>query len=169
MMSITSMIRFNTSTVSLGVVLVAVSERGVCAILLGEDPSALKTDLRRRFPNATLTRSDGDVQRLLARVTELLESPRGTFAELLDIGGTEFQHRVWQALREIPAGETVSYSGLARRLGVPGSARAVAQACGANPLAVVIPCHRVVSSDGQLSGYRWGVERKRILLAREVA
>jgi len=169
-MRVESEIRFATGTCSLGAVLIAWSERGVCAVLLGDNPLALAGDLRQHFPNSMLTsRHDADIRRLVARVQEFLESPHGTFDEPLDIWGTDLQKRVWQALREIPSGETASYSDIARRLGAPGSVRAVAQACAANRLAVVIPCHHVVRSDGALSGYRWGVERKRALLACEAA
>lgn len=169
-MRVESEIRFATGTCSLGAVLIAWSEQGVCAVLLGDDPRALEGDLQQHFPNSLLTdRHHPDIRRLMTRVEEFLESPHGTFDEPLDIWGTDFQKRVWQALREIPSGETASYSDIARRLGVPGSVRAVAQACGANRLAVVTPCHRVVRRDGALSGYRWGVERKRALLAREAA
>jgi AraC family transcriptional regulator of adaptative response/methylated-DNA-[protein]-cysteine methyltransferase len=169
-MRVESEIRFATGTCSLGAVLIAWSEQGVCAVLLGDDPRALEGDLQQHFPNSMLTgRRDADVRRLVARVEDFLESPHGMFDEPLDIWGTEFQKRVWQALREIPPGETASYSDIARRLGAPGSLRAVAQACAANRLAVVIPCHRVVRHEGALSGYRWGVDRKRALLAREAA
>lgn len=169
-MRVESEIRFATGTCSLGAVLIAWSERGVCSVLLGDDPRALEGDLQQHFPNSMLTRrGDADVGQLMARLQEFLDSPHGTFDEPLDIWGTDFQRRVWRALQQIPSGQTASYADIARRLGAPGSMRAVAQACAANRLAVVIPCHRVVSRDGALSGYRWGVERKRALLAREAA
>lgn len=160
-------IRFAVGECSLGSILVARSERGVCAILLGDDPDRLVRDLQDRFPRADLIGGDANFEALVAKAVSLVESP-GVAVELpLDVRGTAFQQRVWQALREIPAGTTASYADIARRIGAPKAVRAVAHACGANPLAVVIPCHRVVRNDGTLSGYRWGVERKRTLLARE--
>jgi len=152
---------------SLGSILVAQSERGVCAIMMGDDPDALARELQDRFPRAQLIGGDAGFEQLVARVVGLVEAPGVGLDLPLDVRGTAFQQRVWQALREIPAGETVSYTELARRIGAPKSVRAVAQACGANRLAVAIPCHRVVRNDGALSGYRWGVERKRTLLERE--
>lgn len=160
-------IRFAVGDCSLGAILVARSQRGVCAILLGDDPGALVRQLQDKFPKAELIGGDADFEGLVARVVGLVEAPRLGLDLPLDIRGTAFQERVWRALREVPAGRTVSYAELARRIGAPGSARAVAQACGANALAVAIPCHRVVRSNGELSGYRWGVERKRTLLERE--
>lgn len=161
-------IRFAVGQCSLGAVLVASSPVGVCAILLGDDPDALLRDLQDRFPKATLIGGDAAFETLVAQVVGLIEAPGRRALDLpLDVRGTAFQQRVWQALRDIPAGETASYGDVARRIGAPTSMRAVAQACGANALAVAIPCHRVVRSDGGLSGYRWGVERKRELLARE--
>lgn len=152
---------------SLGSILVARSEQGVCAILLGDDPEQLSRQLQERFPRATLIGGDAEFEQLVARVVGFVEAP-GLGLDLgLDLQGTAFQHRVWQALREIPAGRTASYTDIARRIGSAGSVRAVAQACGANAVAVAIPCHRVVRTDGALSGYRWGVERKRALLERE--
>lgn len=160
-------IRFAIGECSLGSVLVAATDRGVCAILLGDDPEALAHDLERRFPRAELVGGDESFERLVAQAVALVENP-GLGTELpLDIRGTAFQQRVWRALSRIPVGETRSYSELAKAIGAPGAARAVARALGANPLAVAIPCHRVVRRDGALSGYRWGVERKRALLARE--
>ena len=160
-------IRFAIGQCSLGAILVAATERGVCAILLGDDPEALAHDLERRFPRAQLVGADPAFEQLVARVVGLVEQP-GVGAELpLDIRGTAFQQRVWKALRRIPAGRTASYRDIARRIGAPRAVRAVAQACAANALAVAIPCHRVVRTDGDLSGYRWGVERKRALLDRE--
>jgi AraC family transcriptional regulator of adaptative response/methylated-DNA-[protein]-cysteine methyltransferase len=139
----------------------------VCAILLGDDPEALVRDLQDRFPRATLIGADPEFERLVAQVVGLVESPGLSLDLPLDVRGTAFQQRVWQALREIPAGATVTYGEIAARIGAPRSVRAVAGACAANPLAVAIPCHRVVRTDGTLSGYRWGVERKRALLQRE--
>ncbi len=159
-------IGFATGECSLGTILVARTSRGVCAILLGDDAETLTRDLGRRFPTARV-RPDPEADTMLETVTRLIESPGLELYLPLDPRGTPFQLEVWQALREIPAGTTASYSEVARRIGAPASARAVAQACAANALAVAIPCHRVVRTDGSLSGYRWGVERKRVLLARE--
>src|SRR5919112_4900062 len=157
-------IRFAVGECSLGSVLVAQSEIGVCAILLGDDPDALTRDLQDRFPKATLIGGDEQFEQLVSRVVGFIEAPGLGLDLPLDVRGTAFQRRVWQALQEIPAGTTMSYSEIAERIGAPKSVRAVAQACGANPLAVAIPCHRVVRNDGSLSGYRWGVERKGELL-----
>ncbi|WP_197386951.1 bifunctional DNA-binding transcriptional regulator/O6-methylguanine-DNA methyltransferase Ada [Ralstonia pseudosolanacearum] len=160
-------IRFAVGECSLGAILVAQSERGICAILLGEDPQALVHNLQDQFPKAELIGGDADFEDLVAKVVGLIEAPAIGLDLPLDVRGTAFQERVWQALREIPPGTTASYAEIAARIGAPRAVRAVAQACGANHLAVAIPCHRVVRSDGQLSGYRWGVERKRALLERE--
>lgn len=160
-------IRFAIGECALGSVLVAASARGVCAISLGDDPEALVRDLQDRFPNAELIGGDEDFEKLVARVVGFVEKPNGKFDLPLDVRGTAFQQRVWEALRKIPAGSTASYTEIARRIGAPKSVRAVAGACAANPVAIAIPCHRVVRSDGGLSGYRWGVERKRALLERE--
>ena len=162
-------IRFAVGECSLGSILVARSERGVCAILLGDDPDALLRELQDRFPRATLVGGDAAFEALVAQVVGFVEAPRLGLDLPLDVRGTAFQQRVWRALREVPPGATVSYRELAERIGAPGSVRAVAGACAANPLAVAIPCHRVVRSDGGLAGYRWGVERKRALLQREAA
>jgi AraC family transcriptional regulator of adaptative response/methylated-DNA-[protein]-cysteine methyltransferase len=162
-------IRFAVGESTLGSILVAQSERGICAILLGDDPERLVRELQDCFPRATLIGGDAAFERLVAQVVGFVEAPSVGLELPLDIRGTAFQQRVWQALREIPAGETASYAAVAERIGVPKSARAVAQACARNRLAVAIPCHRVVRSDGGLSGYRWGVERKRALLEREAA
>jgi AraC family transcriptional regulator of adaptative response/methylated-DNA-[protein]-cysteine methyltransferase len=160
-------IRFAIGESSLGSILVAATARGVCAILLGDDPEALAHDLERRFPRARLIGADRDFETLVARVVGLVEQPRLGTQLPLDIRGTAFQQRVWQALSEIPTGTTATYAQIAGAIGAPRAVRAVAQACAANPLAVAIPCHRVVRTDGDLSGYRWGVERKRELIARE--
>lgn len=160
-------IRFAVGECSLGSILVARSEIGVCAILLGDDPDALARDLQDRFPRATLIGGDAEFEELVARVVGLVEAPGLGIDLPLDVRGTAFQRRVWQALQDIPAGSTASYTEIANRIGSPKSVRAVAQACAANALAVAIPCHRVVRNDGSLSGYRWGVERKRTLLQRE--
>jgi AraC family transcriptional regulator, regulatory protein of adaptative response / methylated-DNA-[protein]-cysteine methyltransferase len=160
-------IRFAVGECSLGSVLVAATGQGVCAILLGDDPDALVQDLQRRFSKAQLVGGDAEFEKLVAKVVGLVESPGQGLNLPLDVRGTVFQQRVWQALREIPAGSTVSYSQVAARIGAPKAVRAVAQACASNAVAVAIPCHRVVRRDGGLSGYRWGVERKRALLERE--
>lgn len=160
-------IRFAIGQCSLGSILVAQSERGICAILLGDDPQQLLQDLQDKFPKAELLGGDSGFETLVARVVGLIEAPGIGLDLPLDLRGTAFQERVWQALRTIPAGTTASYAEIARKIGAPRAVRAVAQACAANALAVAIPCHRVVRSDGALSGYRWGVERKRQLLERE--
>lgn len=162
-------LRFAVGETSLGAILVASSDKGVAAILLGDDPDALARDLQDRFPKARLVGGDSDYERLVARVVALVEAPARGLDLPLDVRGTVFQQRVWQALRAIPAGETMSYAELATRIGAPAAVRAVAGACAANTLAVAIPCHRVVRTDGALSGYAWGVERKRRLLERERA
>jgi AraC family transcriptional regulator, regulatory protein of adaptative response / methylated-DNA-[protein]-cysteine methyltransferase len=160
-------IKFAVGECSLGSILVAQSEKGVCAILLGDDPDELARDLQDRFPRATLLGGDVEFEKLVAMVVGLVEAPRAGLQLPLDVRGTAFQRRVWQALREIPPGTTATYTDIARRIGMPNAVRAVAQACGANAIAVAVPCHRVIRTDGSLSGYRWGVERKRALLDRE--
>ena len=160
-------IRFAVGDCSLGSVLVAASDRGVCAILLGDDPAVLVRDLQDRFPRADLIGGDAAFEQVVAAVVGCVEAPGRGLHLPLDIRGTAFQQRVWAALRAIPYGQTMSYTEVARAIGQPKSVRAVAQACGANALAVVIPCHRVVRTDGALSGYRWGIERKAELLRRE--
>ncbi|MDB5099268.1 MAG: Transcriptional regulator Ada / DNA-O6-methylguanine--protein-cysteine S-methyltransferase, partial [Cyanobacteria bacterium RYN_339] len=160
-------IRFAVGQASLGAILVAATEQGVCAISLGDEPDALVRELQDRFPQATLEAGDQAFDGWVARVVGLVEEPGRGLDLPLDVRGTAFQQRVWQALREIPAGQTASYAAIATRIGSPAAVRAVAQACAANTLAVAIPCHRVVRTDGALSGYRWGVERKAALLTRE--
>jgi AraC family transcriptional regulator of adaptative response/methylated-DNA-[protein]-cysteine methyltransferase len=160
-------IQFAVGQTTLGAILVSRSERGICAILLGDDPDALIRELEDRFPRASLLGGDSSFEELVAKVVGLLEAPKLGHDLPLDIRGTAFQQRVWQALRELPAGSRASYSEIAERLGMPRAVRAVAGACAANALAVAIPCHRVVRSDGGLSGYRWGIDRKRALLERE--
>lgn len=160
-------IRFAVAQSSLGAILVAQSVKGVCAIALGDDPDALVRDLQDSFPKARLIGGDAEFEKLVACVVGFVEVPRIGLDLPLDIRGTAFQERVWQALRQIPVGKTASYAEIARMIGKPKAVRAVAQACGANRIAVAIPCHRVVRTDGALSGYRWGVERKRALLDRE--
>ncbi|HEX2013119.1 MAG TPA: bifunctional DNA-binding transcriptional regulator/O6-methylguanine-DNA methyltransferase Ada [Roseateles sp.] len=162
-------IRFAIGQCSLGAILVAQSDRGLCAISLGEDPEALLRELQDRFPKARLIGGDADFEQLVARVVGFVEAPGLGLDLPLDVRGTAFQQRVWQALREIPPGRTASYAEIAQRIGAPRAVRAVAGACAANTLAVAIPCHRVLRQDGSLSGYRWGVERKRALLDLEKA
>lgn len=160
-------IRFAVAQSKLGPVLVAESDRGICAISLGDDPEVLVRVLQDRFPKARLQGDDAAFDARVARVVALVEQPKQGLDLPLDIRGTAFQQRVWQALRAIPAGETLSYTELAGRIGAPKAVRAVAGACAANTLAVAVPCHRIVRTDGGLSGYRWGVERKRALLEAE--
>ncbi|MCF4983416.1 bifunctional DNA-binding transcriptional regulator/O6-methylguanine-DNA methyltransferase Ada [Pseudomonas syringae] len=162
-------IRFALGESSLGSILVATSSKGICAISLGDDPHALIEAFQDQFPNANLIGADAAFEQLVAEVVGFVESPATGLALPLDIRGTVFQERVWQALRDIPAGSTATYTQIATQIGLPSAVRAVANACGANKLAVAIPCHRVVRSDGSLSGYRWGVERKRKLLEIEAA
>ncbi|MFM9438104.1 AraC family transcriptional regulator, regulatory protein of adaptative response / methylated-DNA-[protein]-cysteine methyltransferase, partial [Janthinobacterium sp. CG_23.3] len=160
-------IRFAIGACTLGAILVAATDKGICAILLGDDPEALARELQDRFPRAELLGAEAAFEQTVARVVALVEAPEIGLDLPLDVRGTAFQQRVWQALREIPSGRTVSYAELAQLVGAPKGARAVAGACAANALAVAIPCHRVVRQDGSLSGYRWGVERKQALLERE--
>ena len=160
-------IRFATGGSSLGAVLVAATAKGVCAVFIGDDPAALAAELRHRFPQAEPSAGDASFESLVSRVIGLVEAPQRAWNLPLDLRGTAFQQRVWQALREIPAGATDSYAGIAGKIGLPKAARAVAGACAANRVAVAVPCHRVVRTDGGLAGYRWGVGRKRVLLDRE--
>lgn len=164
-----AIIRFALGQCSLGAILVAQSERGICAILLGDDPQTLLDQLQDQFPKAQLIGGDAGYEQLVAEVVGFVEQPALGLDLPLDVQGTAFQERVWQALREVPAGCRVSYSQVAERIGAPKAVRAVALACAANRIAVAIPCHRVVRRDGDISGYRWGVERKRQLLDRETA
>ena len=153
---------------TLGSVLVASSRAGIAAVLIGDDRSALRADLARRFPRAELRNATDRQLALAARVIDAVDHPERAAAPIpLDPRGTDFQRAVWRALREIPPGTTATYGEIAKRIGQPAAIRGVAQACAANPIAVLVPCHRVVRSDGGLSGYRWGVERKRALLERE--
>jgi AraC family transcriptional regulator of adaptative response/methylated-DNA-[protein]-cysteine methyltransferase len=145
------------------------TERGICAIELGDDRQAVSTQLRRHFPKARLTDAGPELSAIVAAVIALLETPPQAIDLPLDIQGTAFQQQVWQLLRQIPPGSTVSYGEVANRLGRPRAARAVAGACAANRLAVVVPCHRVIGSNGSLGGFRWGIDRKRSLLKRENA
>ncbi|HSH26242.1 MAG TPA: methylated-DNA--[protein]-cysteine S-methyltransferase [Wenzhouxiangella sp.] len=152
----------------LDLVLAAATERGLCAVLLGDDPDDLLMELERRFPRAGLEPGGDSFQSTIDRVVRLIDRSEGAPTSLpLDLRGTVFQRKVWAALQDIPPGRTTTYGELAKRVGVPGGARAVAQACGANPAAVIVPCHRVVAANGGLGGYRWGIERKRALLAQE--
>jgi AraC family transcriptional regulator of adaptative response/methylated-DNA-[protein]-cysteine methyltransferase len=163
------MIRYGIAQAWLGTVLVAATEKGICAILFGDDVSELSDDLARRFPKARFEPAEpgSDFQSWIAQTLRFLEAPQARFELPVDIAGTAFQEQVWRALQTIPSGHTASYAEVAERIGKPAAVRAVASACGANPIAIVIPCHRVVRSDGGLGGYRWGVERKQSLLKRE--
>lgn len=165
--SMTETIRYRVRQCTLGPLLIAANDRGVCAILFGDDPQALATDLAVRFPDSTLTQGDDTFDRMADRVMRFIDKPNGRVDFPLDASGTDFQKRVWQALREIAPGTTASYKEVAIRIGAPRAVRAIARACAANPVAVAIPCHRVVRSDGSMSGYRWGTARKRALLDRE--
>ena len=160
-------IRFAVGECSLGSILVAATEQGICSISLGDDPAALVRELQARFSMTQLTDSDQDLKPMMAKVAGFVEAPWLGLDLPLDVRGTAFQQRVWQALRRIPAGSTATYSQIAQRIGSPKAVRAVAHACATNAIAVAIPCHRVVRNDGSLAGYRWGVERKRALLERE--
>jgi AraC family transcriptional regulator of adaptative response/methylated-DNA-[protein]-cysteine methyltransferase len=160
---------FAVGSCSLGALLVAATERGICAILLGESAAELARDLKGRFPRARVQQADAAFEQQLQQVVALVEQPERGLALPLDVRGTAFQERVWQALQAIPAGATRSYAQVAQALGAPRAVRAVAAACAANPLAVAVPCHRVLRGDGALAGYRWGIERKRALLERESA
>jgi AraC family transcriptional regulator of adaptative response/methylated-DNA-[protein]-cysteine methyltransferase len=162
-------IRFAVGECSLGSILVAATEKGVCTIHFGDDPDALVRDLQDQFPKAQLIGGDERFERLVAEVVAFVEAPATALELPLDVRGTAFQQRVWQALREIPIGSTATYAAIAERIGEPRAIRAVARACASNRIALAIPCHRVVRTDGTLSGYRWGVERKRALLEREAA
>ena len=155
-------IKFAVGQTSLGAILVASSTKGVASILLGDDPDELVRSLQDRFPNAHLIGANRDYEALVARVVGFVEAPHIGLDLPLDVRGTAFQHRVWRALQEIRIGETVSYAEIARRIGAPKAARAVADACAANHVAIAIPCHRVLRHDGSLSGYAWGVERRRL-------
>jgi AraC family transcriptional regulator of adaptative response/methylated-DNA-[protein]-cysteine methyltransferase len=160
-------ILFSIGECALGRVLVARSERGVCAILLGDDAVELQRDLRQRFAGHEVQDAHVGLEPLLAEVTRFLAAPRTGLRLPLDLHGSELEQRVWNALREIPPGSTETYSDVARRLGGAANAKEVGEACAANPLAVAVPCHRVLRKDGSLGGYRWGLRRKRALLERE--
>ncbi len=160
-------IQYNIGECSLGNILVAESERGICAIALGDGSSALIAYLHKLFPNAAIQPAGPEFERKLAQVITYVDAPESGFSLPLDIRGTEFQQMVWREISKIPPGTTSTYTELAKQIGSPKSVRAVANACAANKLAVVIPCHRVIQKNGSLAGYRWGLERKRLLLQRE--
>jgi AraC family transcriptional regulator of adaptative response/methylated-DNA-[protein]-cysteine methyltransferase len=165
----TAPVHFAVVECALGSLLVAQSPRGICAILLGDDPAALANDLQQRFPGAQPLSGDSDFEAVVAQVARFVAAPASDLDLPLDMRGSAFQQRVWRALQTIAPGSTASYRAIADQIGAPNAARAVAGACAANALAVAIPCHRVLRQDGGLSGYRWGVERKQALLAREVS
>jgi AraC family transcriptional regulator, regulatory protein of adaptative response / methylated-DNA-[protein]-cysteine methyltransferase len=160
-------IGFVVAPCSLGFVIIAVSEQLIRSIMVGDDPEMLMSDLQNQFPNDAIELKEHDDAGLVQKVVELIERPDKASDLPLDVRGTDFQMRVWDALQKVPPGTTVSYTFLAEQIGAPGAVQAVAQACAANPLAVAIPCHRAVNCDGGLAGYRWGVDRKRALLERE--
>lgn len=160
-------IRFAVGQCSLGAILVAQSGKGICAIALGDDPDALVCDLQNQFPKAHFIGGDSVFENLVAQIVGFIEAPAIGLDLPLDLQGTAFQQRVWLALSRVPAGQTVSYTDIAQRIGEPKAVRAVARACAANKIAVAVPCHRVIRADGGISGYRWGVARKRALLKRE--
>jgi AraC family transcriptional regulator of adaptative response/methylated-DNA-[protein]-cysteine methyltransferase len=162
-------LRYTLGQGGLGWMLAAAGPQGLCAFFLGEDPQALRADLAARFPGTELVADGPGLQRLFGQLHALVDRPQQPCPIALDPQGTPFQHRVWQGLRALPPGKTVSYGQLAAALGMPAAVRAVARACGANPVAVAIPCHRVLRADGSLGGYRWGIGRKRALLEREGA
>ena len=163
------LLRCGVRPTSLGWAMIAASDKGVCAIFFGDEPESLHDELRARWPNTTLVGANAQFDRLADAVVAYIETPGAPAGFPLDIRGTDFQRRVWEEMRKIPAGETASYVDIARRIGAPRAMRAVGGACRANPIAIAIPCHRVVRSDGDLSGYRWSVERKIALLEREGA
>lgn len=160
-------IRFTVARSSLGLVLIAATLRGICSVRFGESEAALAEELCTSFPNARIEPADDDFAADVRAVISAIDHPGAAPDLPLDIRGTAFQQRVWQALREVPAGHTVSYARLAARAGNPNAVRAAGSACGANPVAVLVPCHRALRSDGSLGGYRWGLDRKRALLAKE--
>jgi AraC family transcriptional regulator, regulatory protein of adaptative response / methylated-DNA-[protein]-cysteine methyltransferase len=158
-------IRVAAGETSLGTVMVGQTVRGICAILLGDDAQALRRAIARRFPDAVLV--DGAMDDVVNQVKQVVERPTRSVALTLDLRGTPFERRVWDELMKVPPGRMTTYGAIARKLGAPGTAQDIAAACARNPVAVVVPCHRVIRSDGTLAGYRWGVRRKRVLLARE--
>ncbi|NMK49400.1 methylated-DNA--[protein]-cysteine S-methyltransferase [Achromobacter sp. Bel] len=160
-------IRFAVAQCSLGALLVAASSTGICEIALDADPEQLVHNLQDRFKAARLIGADAEFEAWVAAVVGFVEDPARGLDLPLDVRGTAFQRRVWEALRDIPAGTTATYTDIAERIGSPRAVRAVARACATNNIALAIPCHRVVRTDGSLAGYRWGIDRKRVLLARE--
>lgn len=163
----TAVIEFSTTQTAFATILIAHSKQGVCTVLLGDTAAELYADLQQRQPNAQLIKNDQALAPYLKKVTDFLSAPLSPLDFPLDIQGSDFQNSVWAVLQTIPVGQTLSYSDVAERLHKPKAVRAIANACAANPLALVIPCHRVLRADGGISGYRWGVERKRALLAKE--
>jgi AraC family transcriptional regulator of adaptative response/methylated-DNA-[protein]-cysteine methyltransferase len=160
-------ISYTLTLSSLGTMLIAASDTGICAITLGDDPAFLVRDLHTRFPHADLTKQTSKLKSRASVIKRHLQNPKTSWTVPLDVRGTAFQQRVWQALREIPLGKTASYADIAKKIGKPKAMRAVAQACSANHIAIAIPCHRVIRNDGSLSGYCWGVDRKAALLKKE--
>ncbi|QOZ68818.1 methylated-DNA--[protein]-cysteine S-methyltransferase [Bradyrhizobium arachidis] len=168
--TVTDVLFFGGADTVLGKVLLARSAKGVCAILLGDDTTALETDLAARFPEATLIANEAMVRDDLAKVVRYAEKPSDGFDLTLDMRGTPLQRRIWEQIRAIPLGRTMSYMHLARLINCVYprvAARVVANACAANPIALAVPCHRVIRADGELAGYRWGIARKRELLRKE--
>ena len=163
----TAVIEFATTETAFAAILIARSGQGVCFVLLGDTAAELYADLQQRQPNAQLIKDEQALAPYLKKVTDFLDAPQTPLDFPLDIQGSDFQKNVWAILQTIPMGQTLSYSDVAERLHKPKAVRAVANACAANPLALVIPCHRILRADGGISGYRWGVERKRALLAKE--
>ncbi len=162
-------LRYTTGHCRFGGLLLAVSTDGVAAILLGDGDEAMAADLQQRFPSTNLERDDSGLQEDMQTLLQYVDHPLGALnlQQPLAARGSEFQKKVWAELAKVPAGQTITYTELARRIGQPAAVRAVAGACAANPLAMIVPCHRVLRSDGGISGYRWGVERKKQLLALE--
>lgn len=160
-------IHYGVAECILGWIIVAATDRGICAIEFGDDPKMLPRQLQDRFPKATVKQAGPGFTRLIEAVVKFIKEPQGTFNIPLDIQGTAFQQQVWSILRQIEPGQTMSYTEVAEQIGNPNAVRAVATACAANKLAVVIPCHRVIAKDGKVSGYRWGIERKKMLLDNE--
>ncbi len=160
-------IRFATARCSLGLALAAASQKGICFLSLGDDPAALVRELGNDFPRSELVAADRELEPMMTAVVRCVDHPRSRWELPLDARGSAFQHRVWRTLREIPAGSTMTYTGIAQRIGAPAAARAVGSACAANKISIIIPCHRAVRADGSLAGFRWGLERKRALLEKE--
>jgi AraC family transcriptional regulator of adaptative response/methylated-DNA-[protein]-cysteine methyltransferase len=160
-------LRYAIAPSDLGLILVAESERGICAVSIGDDEHSLRQELLATFPGSAPQEATARLRHAWAAVSALVREPSRGLKQPLDMGGTAFQERVWKAVRCVPAGSTVSYTELARRIGQPSAARAVARACAANVLALAIPCHRVLGNTGALCGYRWGMARKQELLRRE--